>query len=296
MASRGRSRARVREALTGYAFITPNVLLFTAFMFVPLALVFVSATRESSGLGPSTYVGLQNFTDLLEDDVFWRSLINTFGYAIVTLPLALAAGLGMAMLLNRPMWLRGLFRTVYFVPTVISAVAAGIVASWIFNEEIGIANKGLELLGLGPVAWRSSSFWAGLSVVVATLWARIGVYMVVYLAALQSIPREYYEASAVDGAGRWQTFRLVTLPGLRTSTAFLVVYGLIESFQVFDLIYVLTRGGPGNATEVLGTYAYQAAFVTRERGTGAAIGVVLYILLMVLSLVLWRRNKAEEED
>jgi multiple sugar transport system permease protein len=283
--------ARTREALTGYVFVAPNLLLFSAFMFLPLVLVFYRSTQESSGLGPAKDVGLANYTQLLSDGVFWRSLINTFGYAVVSLPVALGAGLGMAMLLNRKLPGRALFRAIYFIPTVISAAAAGVVASWIFNENIGIANKGLELFGIGPVAWRSSGFWAGFSVIATTTWARIGVYMVVFLAALQSIPREYYEASACDGASGWQQFKWVTVPGLKASLAFLVVYGVIESFQVFDLVYVLTRGGPGDTTSVLGTYAYDQAFVSRARGYGAAIGVVMYLLLMAMTFVLWRVNR-----
>jgi multiple sugar transport system permease protein len=288
--------ARRREALTGYAFIAPNLLLFAAFMFLPLVLVFVQSTQESSGFGPSEYVGFGNYSELLRDDVFWRALINTFGFAIVSLPLALGVGLGMALLLNAALPGRALFRAIYFIPTVISAAAAGVVARWIFNENVGIANKAIGLVGLDPVSWQSSSFWAVLSVVTTTLWARVGVYMVVFLAALQAIPRESYEASETDGASRWQQFKWITLPGLKAATAFLVVYGIIESFQVFDLIYVMTKGGPGNATEVLGTYAYAEAFASRERGMGAAIGVVLYLILMVMTLALWWSNRRQAQE
>ncbi len=288
--------ARRREAATGFAFVGPNLVVFAAFMFLPLALTFVESLRDSSGFGPAEWVGLENFTTMVEDPVFRRSLLNTVVLAVVALPLALAFGLGLAMLLNRKMPGRAFFRTVYFLPTVVAALAAGIVAQWMFNEELGVVNKGLDLLGIEPVAWQSSGFWAVASVITTTTWSRVGVYMVIYLAALQSIPREYYEASAVDGASRWQTFRLVTLPGLRFATGFLVVYGLIETFQLFDLIYALTRGGPGDATNVLGLYAYTSAFVERDRGYGAAIGVVLFLILMLCTLIQWRVNRRAEED
>ncbi len=293
---RGGTPARRREAATGFAFVGPNLVVFAAFMFLPLALTFVESLRDSSGFGPAEWVGLENYRTMVEDPVFRRSLVTTVVLGAVSLPLALGCGLGLAMLLNRRMRGRAFFRTVYFLPTVIAALAAGVVAQWMFNEELGVINKGLGVLGISPVAWQSSGFWAVTSVIVTTTWSRVGVYMVVYLAALQSIPREYYEASSVDGASRWQTFRLVTLPGLRFATGFLLVYGLIETFQLFDLIYALTRGGPGDSTNVLGLYAYTSAFVERDRGYGAAIGVVLFVILMLCTLIQWRVNRRAEED
>ena len=199
------------------------------------------------------------------------------------------------MLLNNAVWLRDVMRTIYYLPVVISGVAAGLIAQWMFNENIGVVNEVFGTVGLGPVSWQSSPAWAMTTVVLLTLWVGIGFNMVVYLAALQGIPREYYDASAVDGANSVQQFRHVTLPGL--GTVFLAIYGVILSFQAFDLIYILTGGGPGNATEVLGTYAYEKAFSARERGYGAAIGVVLYLLLIVvLSVQFWiSRHRNPEE-
>jgi multiple sugar transport system permease protein len=298
MASRkSKPVAMRREALTAYLLISPNLIVFGVFMLLPLVLTFVISTQETSGLGPAEWVGLGNYVELISDGVFWRSLINTVGYAAVTVPLGLALGLAMAMLLNNAVWLRDVMRTIYYLPVVISGVAAGLIAQWMFNENIGVVNEVLGTVGLGPVSWQSSPAWAMTSVVLLTLWVGIGFNMVVYLAALQGIPREYYDASAVDGANGVQQFRHVTLPGLGTATVFLAIYGVILSFQAFDLIYILTGGGPGNATEVLGTYAYEQAFSARERGYGAAIGVVLYLLLIVvLSVQFWisRRRNPEE--
>jgi multiple sugar transport system permease protein len=300
MAATSRKRkpaALRREAITGYLLISPNLIVFGLFMMLPLILTFVVSTQETSGLGPAEWVGLENYTELLSDGVFWRSLINTVGYAVVSVPLELALGLAVAMLLNNAVWLRDLMRTIYYLPVVISGVASGLIAQWMFNENIGVVNELLGFVGLGPVSWQSSPVWAMTSVVLLTLWVGVGFNMVVYLAALQSIPREYYDASAVDGASSVQQFRNVTLPGLGTATGFLAIYGVILSFQAFDLIYILTGGGPGNATEVLGTYAYDQAFSSREQGYGSAIGVVLYLLLVVvLGVQFWisqRRNPEE---
>lgn len=269
-----------RETVTAYLLILPNLLVFGAFMFLPLALTFVVSAQETSGLGPAEWVGLGNYRELLGDGVFWRSLANTVGYAAVTVPLALALGLAVALLLDMAIWARDLLRTVYYLPVVISGVAAGLIAQWMFNQNIGVVNRLLAALGLGPVSWQSEPGWAMASVVLLTLWVTVGFNMVVYLAAIQNIPREYYDAAAVDGANALQRLRYVTLPSLGAATTFLAVYGMITSFQVFDLIYILTSGGPGNATEVLGTYAYDRAFDARERGYGAAIGVVLYLMLV----------------
>jgi multiple sugar transport system permease protein len=289
------SRARVREALNGYAFILPNLALFAGFMFLPLAGTFVLSTKESSGFGPSEYVGLENYTRMVDDPVFWRSLFNTIGYAAISVPLSLAGGLGLALLINKKLPGRGIFRSIFFIPTVISAVAAGLVCQWMFEENVGIVNKVLSDIGIGALAWQSDTLWAIVSVTITTQWVGIGLFMVIYLASLQGIPREYYEAAACDGASSWQQFRHITLPGLRGATFFLVIYGIIGSFQVFDLIYVLTGGGPGNTTEVLGTYSFDRAFDTRERGYGAALGVVLYVLLMVVTIMQWRINKRRED-
>ena len=294
---KGKPAALRREALTAYLLISPNLIVFGLFMLLPLVLTFVISAQETSGLGPAEWVGLGNYTELISDGVFWRSLINTVGYAAVTVPLGLALGLAVAMLLNNAVWLRDVMRTIYYLPVVISGVAAGLIAQWMFNENIGVVNELLGLVGLGPVSWQSSPAWAMTSVVLLTLWVGVGFNMVVYLAALQGIPREYYDASAVDGANSVQQFRHVTLPGLGTATVFLAIYGVILSFQAFDLIYILTGGGPGSATEVLGTYAYEQAFSARERGYGSAIGVVLYLLLIVvLSVQFWISRRRDPEE
>lgn len=290
-------KATRREALTAYLLISPNLLVFGAFMFLPLVLTFVVSTQETSGLGPPQWVGLANYAELFGDAVFWRSLINTVGYAAITVPLSLALGLAVALLLNQAILLRNFMRTVYYLPVVISGVAAGLIAQWMFNENLGVVNRVLEFVGVGSISWQSEPAWAMTSVILLTLWVTVGFNMVVYLAAIQNIPREYYDAASVDGANALQRLRFVTIPELGTSTAFLAVYGMITCFQVFDLIYILTFGGPGDATEVLGTYAYDRAFSARERGYGAAIGVVLYLLLVLALAIQFgisRRRNPEE--
>ena len=278
-------RAKRAEAATALLFVAPNLAVFAVFMFIPLAWTFVYATQHKLTFGPSHYVGLDNFRALYHDPTFWRSLVNTVGYAAVSVPLELGLGLAVAMLLNGKLPMRGLFRTIFFVPVVISGLSSGIIVSWIFNEEVGVANKIAGYLGSGPLHWQSNPKLAILTVILVTLWVSIGFNMVVFLAALQGVPREYYDAAAVDGASPWRRFVHVTLPNIQYSTFFLAVYGVISSFQVFDLVFAVTGGGPGDTTSVLGLYAYQSAFETRDTGYGAAIGVVLYLLIMAIMLV-----------
>ena len=282
--------------MTAYGLLAPALVVFAVFVFLPLALTFVTSLQEKRAFGPAEWVGLENFRELAGDRVFWRSVANTVGYAVISVPASLVLGLAAALLLNRSMWLRGVLRTVYFLPVVVSGIAVGILAFWMFDEQVGVVNKVLEAIGVGAVSWRSSPVWAAVSIVLSTLWFRVGFCMVIYLAALQSIPREYYDASAVDGASPRQQFRHITLPLLRSATVVLALYGVIESFQVFDIVYVLTRGGPGDSTMVLGTYAYEQAFETRQRGYGAAIGVVLYLLLTCVLIVQYAVTRRRGES
>ena len=290
----GRRARRLRGALSAYLLISPNLLLFTVFLFVPLVWVGVLSFQESAGFGTSEWVGSANYRELLGDRVFWRSLTNTLVFAVLTVPACLAIGLGVAILLDARLPGRGLLRALYYVPYVLSGVVIAMAGAWIFNENVGIVNVVLDRLGLATVPWQSSPLPAVLSVSVMLVWSHLGFCMVVYLAALQGVPKEYLEAAAIDGAGRWQAFRHVTLPLLAPTTFFLVVYLVIQTFQLFDVVYVMTGGGPGNATELLVTYAYAAGFDARRQGYAAAIAVVLYVLLLAATTLWWRARRESE--
>ena len=285
---------RWREAVAGYAFTAPALAVFGAFMFLPLALTFMISFQEYSGFGRAEWIGARNYTDIVADSTFWRALANTVVLGIFLVPISLFGGLGLAMLLNRAMPARTLLRALFYVPVVISGVSAGLIAKWMFNETLGVVNRVAEAVGLPGPAWQSSGVPAMASVIVVTVWTTIGYNMVVYLAALQGVPGEMHEATRVDGANWWQQVRLITWPMLRPTTFFLVVWGIIGSFQVFDLVYVMTGGGPGNATTLLVTYAYSEGFAQRRQGYAAAIGVVLYVIVMVLTVVQFRLNRRRE--
>jgi multiple sugar transport system permease protein len=181
-----------------------------------------------------------------------------------------------------------------FVPVIISLVAVALIASWIFNDDYGVINNALGALGLGKVSWLSSPKWAMPSLIITTLWIRLGFNMVIYLAALQSIPVELYQAARVDGAASWRLFRHITWPLLGPTTFLLLILNVIYSLHVFDLIYVMTGGGPGSSTTVLVQYIYEAAFQNSEMGYASAVGVVLYLMLLVFTVFQWRYTRQGE--
>jgi len=272
-------------------FIAPNVALFTAFSFLPLIYAIYISLHDWGLIGEPGFIGMRNYLRLWQDPLFWRALANTLLYAAGTVPTAMAAGLLLALALNRRLPGRALLRGLYFLPLVVSAVATGTIAAWMFNDNYGVINAIIVRLGGSRVAWLSSPFWALPSLVLTTLWVRVGFCMVVYLAALQSIPRMYYEAARIDGASPLRQFRHVTLPLLKPATFLLLVLSIIYSFHVFDLIYVMTGGGPGFSTTMLVQYIFRSAFVTSEMGYASAVGVALYGLILGFTILQWRASR-----
>lgn len=295
-ASPGRRRRR-RWDPSAFGFLAPSILLALAFLIIPMAAAFVYSTAKISALsGKVRWIGIANYSTMFSDPTFYRSLVNTALFIVLTVPLSMAVGLAMAVLMNSVLPARQVVRTLIYLPLVISGVAVGLIGTFLFNETIGVFNGLATDLGLPNVSWQSRGVPAFLSLVLITLWIRVGFNMIIYLAGLQAVPVELYEAAQVEGASGWQRFRFITFPLLGPSTFFLLVMNVIYSFQVFDTVFVLTNGGPGDATEVLGTYAYKTAFgATRDQGYGAAIGVVIFFLTLIFTVVQWRTNRNRDE-
>lgn len=290
----GRRTARLRESLTGWAFIGPNLVLLALFLFLPILWALQLSFQETQGFGDPEWVWFDNYIRMMTDPVFWQSMGNTILFTLVTVPIDMAAGLGLAVLLNSVLPARGIWRTIIVLPMVISGVASGMIAVILFYESNGLINKLLQAAGLPAVAWQSESAPAMISVIIAAVWLRVGFNMIIYLAGLQGISPELYEAARIDGASRWQQFRSVTVPLVGPSTFFLLIMNVIASFQVFDLIFVMTGGGPGNATSVLVTYAYRNGFQVREQGYGAAIGIVILIITLVFTFIQWKTSRTRD--
>ena len=295
MSHRDGSRHIRGEARAAYLLLTPNLFLLGLFVFVPLVGAAVISFQRTDGFGSGTFAGLANYVRLASDGLFWRSLVNTTAFTLLVTPLSMALGLGAAVLLNSVLPARGVFRSVLVLPMAISGVATALLGVLVFDENSGVLDKLLSAVGLPAVSWQSGSGAAFSSVVLVTLWWRVGFNMLIYLAGLQGIGPELYEAAVLDGAGRWQQFRRLTVPLLGPSTFFLLILNVIYSFQVFDIVFVMTGGGPRNATSVLVTYAYDTGFDVRDQGYAAAIGMVLLVLTMAFTLAQWRTSRGRDE-
>jgi ABC-type sugar transport system permease subunit len=285
---------RWRQRVTPYVFLAPNLLVFTTFLFIPIGAAIFVSFQQRGILDDGRWVGLQNYVDMAQDPLFWQSLGHTIEFTAGTVPTSMALGLALAVMLNRRLFGRAVLRSLYFVPVVIAGVIVALIWSWIFDTTAGVLDGLLGKLHLPPVPWTSSQTWAMPSLVIATVWVRLGFCMVVYLAGLQSIPASLHEAATVDGAGGWSRFWHVTWPLLGPTTFLLLTINVIFSFQVFDLIYVMTGGGPGFTTTVFVEYIYRAAFMQFQMGYASALGVVLFLLILGFTALQWRLSRQGE--
>lgn len=285
-------RRRLKDNLVAYSFILPNFLGFAIFTLIPMGFSLVLAFMNWDGANRISFAGLSNFTMLLKDETFRISLFNTFYYVIFTVPLTMLCSLGLALLLNQPIKGSGFFRTTFFFPYIASLVAVAVVWNMLFNPAAGPVNQFLMWLGVeNPPRWSASVEWAMPTVIMASIWKGMGYYMVIYLAALQGIPRHLYEAAEMDGANAWNRFRHVTLPMLTPATFFVSIMLTIASFKVFDLILVMTNGGPGRATNVLVMHTYNMAFREFRFGYASAVAMVLFAIVLVITIVQFRMEK-----
>lgn len=287
----------LKELPAALLFLLPAIIILGTFNFYPALYSLYLSFFEWNGVAPTKdAVGFQNYTRLFASGEFWNSLRVTVLYAGGMTVVALALGMLVAVLLNQPIRGQAVYRALYFLPVITPTVAAGVVWKYLFDPSQGVVNRSLAGVGIEGPAWLSDPSWALVAVVIVGIWKRVGFNMVVYLAALQGIPRSYYEASRLDGANAWQTFRFITLPLLGPSTFFLSVTALIDAFQVFDLVYVMTAGGPLGSTDVIGFYLYRYGFRYYELGFASAIAYVMFILIFVVTLVQFRLSRGSSAD
>ncbi|MBL1098577.1 carbohydrate ABC transporter permease [Streptomyces coffeae] len=284
----GARRNRPRGRLAPYLFILPALALFAAFKLYPIGWSFVLSLHKSVG-GVDTFVGGDNYRRLIDDPLFWTALKNTAVVLAVQVPVMLALATGLAVALNSTLLQgRSVFRLGFFLPMVTGLVAYGIVFSVLLHQEYGLVNWFLELFGADGIPWLTDPLWAKISIGLALTWHYTGYNAVILLARLQTVPKELYDAAAVDGAGPWHTFRHVTLPGLRPALLLTTVLSTIGTLQLFDEPYVLTGGGPDNATLTIGVYLYQTAFKYFDFGYASAIAYALAVLIGILGLIQFR--------
>ena len=281
-----------RNTVAGWSFILPNFVGFATLTLVPVAVLFYLAFTNWNVFGAADWTGTANFRRMWNDTSFWTALRNTLYYTVFHIPLTMAASLGLALLLNRK--LRGVrfFRTVAFFPYITSIVAIAVVWNQLFSPEYGPVNAFLGAVGMNnPPGWTTSADWSMPAVIIVGTWRYMGYYMLLFLAGLQTIPTQLYEAAQIDGATTWQRFVNVTLPGLRHTTFFVTVLLTIESFKVFDLILVMTQGGPGQSTLVLSQYIYQKGFVENQFGYASAVSIVLFAICFGITVIQFMVNK-----
>lgn len=293
-----RQPGELREVFGAYAFIAPTTILLVVFYFVPLieTVYYSFTTWNPDSIAGAKPVGFRNYSALASTSDFFGSLGHTFEYLIVTVPASILVGLILALLLNRPFRGRSIYRTLIFIPYIAPIVGSALVFSYVLSPLGGIANGVLGSLGIAPINFLNQEPWAMASVIAFSVWQVAGFNMIIYLAALGSVPDVYYEASLVDGASWTDRFRHITWPLIWPSTMFLLVIGVINSIQVFTQVYVLTGGGPLNSTQVIIDWIYQQSFVNLNGGLATAGSVVLFLIGMILTLLqlrfLGRRHSA----
>ncbi|MDX3770938.1 MULTISPECIES: sugar ABC transporter permease [unclassified Streptomyces] len=274
-----------RRRRAGMLMVAPALLHASLWIGLPVVASVVLAFTKYDVLTAPQFVGLDNFRDMLHDAVFRKSIVNTVVYTFFTVPFGMALGLLMALALHTGLRARGIFRTAIFLPQVTATVAIALVWLWIYNPGNGLLNALLSFLGIDGPAWLSSTTWAMPSVILVGIWQGIGMKMLIYLAALQTLPKELYEAASVDGASKVRQFFSITLPLLKPATFFVLITSMISAFQSFDQIYILTDGGPANSTTMMTYEIYKSAFREFRVGYACAQSLVLFVLLMGFTLV-----------
>jgi multiple sugar transport system permease protein len=276
------------EHTAGWAFVLPAVLLIVGFGLIPIGWSLLLSFQSSDFVSPPKWVGLANYQALRHDPDFRAAIVRTLEYTAIFVPTVVLGGLGVAVLLNAKVRFISVYRTAFFVPVACSTVATAIIFNWLLEPTFGLVNWVLGWFSLGPYGFFQDPNQALFSVVLMTSWGWIGFNAIIYLAALQGIPSELREAAAIDGAGRFVTFWRVVWPLLGPATLLLVVWSSINALQLFDEIYVSTRGGPLQATTVVVYYLYEQAFRFFAAGYGAAIAYVLFVAILLLTLLqLW---------
>ncbi|RIK26462.1 MAG: ABC transporter permease [Chloroflexi bacterium] len=285
----GSSQKR-QDILTAYLCLAPWIIGFLSFVVGPMFFSFGLSFYESDLLTTNYFIGLKNYHSLFQEELFWQSLKVTFIYAFTTVPLGTSIALLVALLLNQKIMGLGLWRTIYYLPTVISGVAVSLLWLQIFNPRAGLINNFLALFGVKGPAWLYDSTWALPSLIIMSVWG-VGANILLYLAGLQGIPTQLYEAATIDGANGWQRFRAVTVPMLSPTIFFNVTISLIGAFQFFTQAFVMTKGGPNNATLSMVLFLYNKAFGQVRFGYASAVAWVLFAIIISFTLLFQRLSR-----
>ncbi len=283
---------KVKNAMIGYSFILPNFIGFAVFILIPVIFTLVLSVMKWDGFNAMQFVGLDNFKAIFSDRVFKAAFFKTIQYVFFTVLFTLVSALGLAMALNTKIKGRDGFRAAIFFPYVASMVAVGAVWKQLFEKNFGPINQLLRALGVdNPPGWFASSDWAITGIIIVSVWKFMGYYMLIYLAGLQDIPAQLYEAATIDGANKWQKFRKITMPMLTPSSFFVFIMLTINSFKSFDIVYVLTQGGPGTSTTLMVNYIYDQSFQYWNYGMASASSIILFVIVLAITIIQFRGEK-----
>lgn len=279
-----------RQELMAYIFIAPVLFLFIVFLVLPVVEALYLSFTKYDGINTASWIGLKNYIRVFQNDLFRTSIKNVFVYVIMFVPILVMFSLITAIALNRKKPFMGTFRTIYYLPGLTSAIGASVVWLYLLNPEYGMINQMLGYIGIAGPSWLADMNTAMLSIVIMSIWQTAGINVVIFLAGLQGIPEYLYESAIIDGAGRWNLFRHITLPGLAPTTFYIVTMALIGAFQLFDQVFALTDGGPANST-ITPVYLIYDSFREMKMGYSSAMAIVLFSIILVLSLINMKVNK-----
>ena len=285
---------RGEQIVVGYTLLLPAVVGLAVFVVAPIVGAFYISATDWGGFGDRQFIGTDNYEELIHDQAFRHSLEVTLRYTVLFVPLLYVLSLGLAILVNQRLKFTGVFRTLYFLPFMLSLVVTSVIWAFMFDERAGIVNEVIGKVGIAQQAWLGSTAMAPWAMIIVTLWQAVGFAMIIFLAGLQDIPRDYYEAATIDGASAWHRFRTITLPLLKPTSAFVVIISIIGAIQLFDPIFVLTGGGPFNSTSTAVFYIYQTGFQFFRFGYSSALAVILFVILLVTSLATLRLFRHEQ--
>lgn len=275
-----------KDERTAWLFLLPSLVLFSTFTGVPVIAALGISFTQWDLFNPARFIGFDNYANLLEDPIFARVMGNTAYFVLLSVPIQMILGLACALALNRGIRGQTFFRIAYFLPVVTSTIAAALVWAWLFNANFGLINALLSLFGVADVPrWLASTQWAMPAVIIVSIWQNLGYAMVLFLAGLQNIRADLYDAAAIDGAKGWRRFWFITLPLLSPTTFFVLIISVIGSFQIFELVFVMTQAGPANATNTLVYYIYQNGFQFYQMGYASAAAMILFVIVLIMTLV-----------
>lgn len=286
------TRVALAEERAAWLFLAPSLLLFAIFTAIPVISAFFISFTQWNLFNEVTWVGIGNYLELARDEIFAKVLGNTAYFVLVSVPVQIVLALLCALVLNRGIKGQTFFRVVYFLPVVTSTVAAALVWAWLFNSNFGLINAALSLVGVTDLPkWMGSTRWAMPAIIIVSIWQNLGYAMVLFLAGLQNIGKDVHDAAALDGATGWDRFWHITLPLLSPTTFFVLVISIIGSFQVFELVLVMTKAGPANATNTLVYYIYQNGFQFYQMGYASAAAMVLFLIVLIFTLVQYKLQR-----